>query len=390
MEILKDLISKGYSGDELLVDSKGIRYLEEHGVTVELFDRDLQEAVRYANADFIKGAEERASRYDENAALTISSDLEKPIMTALLEDLSASEIDTIIDMTPEFRFRFGSDEFFRVFTQLGYLVRVGSDVYPTGLGLLLFGENPQIFYPNAVIRATVRATDGAEDIVTFTGSIPKQAGDSHEWFKKVIGKRIDRSSAKRRDIYNYPTDVVRESINNALAHRSYDIDSASVHLEIYEEAIVIRSPGSPVKPISMERMQRLDAPYLSKNPKITYVFEKLGLSESRGLGFTTIRSLPEVYKLPLPEVSFDDPYLIFAFSRAYGNGNGSNGQKSVLSKSEAKGYDFVRLNSPFTRKAYEKALEVSEKTAGRHIARFIELGLVKSVGSGVKTSYEIV
>jgi len=35
----------------------------------------------------------------------------------------------------------------------------------------------------------------------------------------------------------------------------------------------------------MERIQRLDAPYLSKNPKITYVFEKLRLSERRGLGF---------------------------------------------------------------------------------------------------------
>jgi len=229
----------------------------------------------------------------------------------------------------------------------------------------------------------------AEDIMTFTGSIPKQARDSHEWFKKVIGKRIDRSSAQRENIYKYPTDVVRESINNALTHRSYDIDSASTHLEICKDTIVIRSPGSPVKPISMERMKKLDAPYLSKNPKITFVFEKLGLSESRGFGFTTIRSLPDVYKLPLPVVSFDDPYLIFAFSRAYDHRIGIGEQNHALTKSEAKGYDYIKLNSTFTRKAYEEYLGVSEKTAGRHIAHFIELGLVKSVGSGVKTSYEI-
>jgi ATP-dependent DNA helicase RecG len=263
-------------------------------------------------------------------------------------------------------------------------------MYPTGLGMLLFGKNPQVFYPNAVIRATIRTVDSTEDIATFAGSITKQAKDSHEWFKKVIGKHIDRSSAQRENIYKYPTNVVRESINNALAHRSYDIDSAATHIEICEDTIIIRSPGSPVKPISMERMKKLDAPYLSKNPKITFVFEKLGLSESRGFGFTTLRSLPDVYKLPLPVVSFDDPYLIFAFSRAYGKGIGIGEQNFTLTKSEAKGYDYVRLNSPFTRKSYEEYLDVSEKTAGRHIARFIELGLVISVGSGVKTSYEIV
>jgi ATP-dependent DNA helicase RecG len=391
--IVNRRISKVWIGIEdpdPLVDSKGIRYLEEHGVAVELFDRDLQEAIRYANADFIKGAEERANRYDENASTHTLSDLEKPILTASLDDLNASEIETLIDMTSEFRFKYGSDEFFRFFTQLKYLAKVDNNIYPTGLGMLLFGENPQIFFPNAVIRATMRTTDGTEDIVTFAGSIPKQSRESHEWFKKVIGKHIDRSSAQRENIFKYPTNVVRESINNALAHRSYDIDGASIHLEICEDTIVIRSPGSPVKPISMERMKKLDAPYLSKNPKITYVFEKLGLSESRGLGFTTIRSLPDVYKLPLPVVSFDDPYLIFAFSRAYSNGNGISEQNHPLTKSEARGYDYVRLNSPFTRKAYEEYLEVSEKTAGRHIARFIELGLVKSVGSGVKISYEII
>jgi len=396
--IVNRRISKVWIGTEdpdPLVDSKGIRYLEKHGIDVELFDRDLQEAIRHANTGFIKGAEESAIKYDDNVFPDTTSDLEKPLLTALLDDLNTGEIEAFIDMIPELKFNYGSEEFINVFTQLKYLASVDGNIHPTGLGILLFGKYPQIFYPNAVIRAIIRTADGDEDIVTFSGSIPKQAIDSHEWFKKVIGKRIDRSSALRENIYKYPTNVVRESINNALAHRSYDIEGASIHLEICEESIIIRSPGGPAWPIKMERMERLDAPYMSKNPKITFVFEKLGLSESRGLGFTTIRSLPDVYKLPLPVVSFDEPYLIFAFSRAYGNGNGNGngngagGQMYALTKSEAKGYDYVRLNSPFSRKAYEEYMEVSEKTAGRHIARFIELGLVRSVGSGVKTFYEI-
>jgi len=389
--IVNRRISKVWVGIEdpdPYVDGKGFKFLEENGVAVELFDRDLQEVIRRVNEDFIKGAEERASRLSEDIAIGSLSDLEKPILTALIDDLNTDDITKFIEKTPEFIY--GSEEFIRVFIQLKYLAKSDNEIHPTGLGMLLFGKNPQIFYPNAVIRATHRTTDGDEDIATFTGNLPKQARDSHEWFKRVIGKRIDRSNAERENIYKYPTEVIRESLNNALSHRSYDIEGGSIHLEISNDYVIVRSPGGPVKPISMEKMKNLDAPYLSKNPKITFVFEKLNLSESRGLGFTTIRNLPSEYGLPLPDVVFDDPFLVFKFPRAYGNGI-SNGEHSFsLTKSEAKGYDYIRLNSPFTRKEYEEYMKVSEKTAGRHISRFTELHLVRSVGSGVKTSYEII
>jgi len=338
----------GIEDPDPLVDSRGIQYLQDHGVTVEMFDRDLQDEIRQVNMDFIKGAEERASRYE------------------------------------------GDKSFIRVFTQLRYIATVDDNVHPTGLGILLFGKNPQFFFPQAIIRATLRTAGRNEDITTFSGSIPKQAKDCHEWFKGIIGKQSDRTSAERKVIYDYPVDVVRECVNNALAHRSYEIQGASVHLEISDDTIIVRSPGGPVKPISMERIQRLDAPYLSKNPKITFVFEKLDLSEGRGLGFETIRNLPTLYNLPLPAATFDDPYLNFAFSRAYGNGNGNNERLATLSKTEAMGYDYIRLNSPVTRKMYEEHLLLAGKTARRHLAHFVKLNLIKKLGAGPSTSYEII
>lgn len=392
--IVKRRISKVWVGIEdpdPHVDSKGFKYLEEHGVIVELFDRDLQESIRQANVDFIRDAEERASQYREDVALIDVSELEAPILDATLDDLSEQEIRDFIKSANEFKFEYGTDEFFNAFARLRYLARDGENVHPTKLGILLFGEYPQIFFPHAVIRATLRTTGRNEDIETFSGSLPKQAKDCHEWVKKVIRKQIDRSNAERKVIYDYPIDVIRESVNNALAHRSYDIEGGSIHVEICDDHIIIRSPGGPVKPISLEKMINLDAPYLSKNPKITYVFEKLDLCESRGLGFTTIRNLPAEHKLPLPIVTFNDPFLNFSFSRAYGNGNGkSNDERDTLSKSEAKGYDYIRLNSPITRKMYEDYFGVAGKTARRHLVRFAELNLIKKVGAGPSTSYEIV
>ena len=380
----------GIEDPDPLVDSRGIQYLQDHGVTVEMFNRGLQDEIRQVNMDFIKGAEERASRYEGEAKYSYTSELEKPLTDTSLSDLNIEEIEAFINIVKEFNFDYGSDEFVKVFTQLRYLANIDDRIHATELGILLFGKYPQVFFPQAVIRATVKTPGRGEDIETFSGTLPTQARDCNDWFKRVIGKQGDRTSAERKVIYDYPDDVIRVCVNNALAHRSYDIHGASVHLEINDDTIVIKSPGGPVKPISLERIQRLDAPYLSKNPKITFVFEKLCLSESRGLGFETIRNLPALHKLPLPLITFDDPYLNFSFSRAYGNGSSNSGfRHSGLSKTEAQGYDFIRLNSPVTRKSYEEHLGVSGMTANRHISLFVKLGLVRKVGSGPKTAYEI-
>jgi len=378
----------GIEDPDPLVDGKGIQYLQDHGVTVEIFDRDLQESIRQANIDFIKGAEERASSLEIKPNQENMSKLEMPVVAARLDDLSAEEINEFIDNVEEFKFVYGSEEFYSVFSQLKYLARNEAIIHPTGLGILLFGKNPQVFFPHAVIRATFISTGRKEDIVTFSGSLPKQAKYCLDWFMRMIGKQIDRSNAERNEIFDYPVDVIRESIINALVHRSYDIAGASVHLEINDDAIIIRSPGGPVKPIGMERIRNLDAPFLSRNPKITYAFEKLRLSENRGLGFKTIRSLPSKHNLPLPTATYDDLYLSFAFSRAYCVST-SDERLSKLNSNEVKGFDYIRLNSPITRKAYEEHFGLSTKTAERHLAHFVELSLIKRVGSGPKTSYEI-
>ena len=55
----------GIEDPDPMVDRKGIKYLQENGVTVQMFDRDLQEKIREANREFIAGALERAAAAEE-------------------------------------------------------------------------------------------------------------------------------------------------------------------------------------------------------------------------------------------------------------------------------------------------------------------------------------
>jgi len=130
----------GIEDPDPLVDRRGMQYLLDHGVEVELFDRELQDSIRLANMDFIKDAEERASKYDDKFLQEYMSQFESPILSARLDDLDTEEMKEFIDHNEEFKLVYDSDEFYRVFSQLRYLAKKDSILHPTGLGILLFGR----------------------------------------------------------------------------------------------------------------------------------------------------------------------------------------------------------------------------------------------------------
>jgi len=206
----------GIEDPDPLVDSRGIQYLQDHGVRVEMFDRDLQDEIRQINRDFIQGAEERASRYEGETKYSYTSELEKPLTDTTLSDFNVEEVEAFIYKAKEFNFKYGSDEFINVFTQLRYLANIDDKIHATELGILLFGKYPQVFFPQAVVLATIKTAGRGEDIETFSGTLPTQARDCDDWFKRVIGKQGDRTSAERRVIYDYPDDVIRECVNKEI------------------------------------------------------------------------------------------------------------------------------------------------------------------------------
>jgi ATP-dependent DNA helicase RecG len=372
------------------VDRKGIKYLIDNGVEVGMFDADLQRIIRDANKQFIKEAEERAKKPKQESFTVVLSQKEKAVPNAVLEDLSAGDIEKFLRMA-KLDIAINTSEFRRIFSQLGLLEECDNTFVPTGIGLLLFGKRPQLLYPNALIRATCKTAGRGEEIYTVEGALVNQANHIIEWYENHTGKQIDRSEAQRKTIYDYPKEVIRESLINAISHRDYDLEGAPIYFEINDMAIIIKSPGVPVEPIKLEQIQNFNAPSLSRNPKITYIFEQMDLVEQRGLGFQTINELPVKYNLPLPIVTFDNPYIVFTFPR---NLNAlkevaGNDKLKELNDDELRGYEYIRLVKKITRKEYENQFGYDTKKAERHLKRMTELGLIERKGSSAATYYEI-
>jgi len=184
--------------------------------------------------------------------------------------------------------------------------------------------------------------------------------------------------------------LVREGLVNALVHRDYDITGAKCQLLAKADSVTIRSPGGPPSPITLQQMRSLQAPMLSRNPIMHYVFAQMELAEERGLGMKSMRTVAEKADLPLPQYSWDDPYLalrIYATSAA-ALASLAEDVRAALSKSERSGWEWLAKRRTATAAEYAAAMGMPRRTALNHLKHFMELGLVVQHGAARSTYYE--
>ena len=106
---------------------------------------------------------------------------------------------------------------------------------------------------------------------------------------KGLKLTIDRSSAKREIVSDFTIEVLREVVDNAIIHRDYTITEATNYLYIGSEKIIVRSPGIPMPPLTIDDIRTMDLPSISRNPKIMFVYNRMGLAEARGIGLRNMK-----------------------------------------------------------------------------------------------------
>ena len=160
----------GIEDPDPAVDRKGIKYLQDNGVTVHMFDRDLQEKIREANKDFIAQALERAAAAEEQKKprLITLSPLEDAFARAVTDDFSTEALEQY-RQTVKISESVGSPAFHRRLALQGLLKEEAGQWVPTGFGLVLFGKTPRLVMPQAVLLGTLHYLDGREETKDFDG-----------------------------------------------------------------------------------------------------------------------------------------------------------------------------------------------------------------------------
>ena len=190
---------------------------------------------------------------------------------------------------------------------------------PSAGGLLLFGERPNRYLPQAgVSAAAYTGTEkdyGARARSTLRGAavslfpaphagvrpegawpgLPRtfsEAGDAVEagvveqamdFVRRniAIDASIDQGG-RRCERWDYPIEAVREAIVNAIAHRDYTIGVMDIELSIYSNRLEIVSPGRLPNTVTVDKMR---AGYrASRNELIKEVLRDYRYIEATGLG----------------------------------------------------------------------------------------------------------
>jgi ATP-dependent DNA helicase RecG len=83
----------------------------------------------------------------------------------------------------------------------------------------------------------------------------------------------------------YPVEVLREALVNAVAHRQYEDAGRKIILEVFSDRVVVSSPGLPPAPITLANLRKGKYRPCSRNPVLAQCLSYFHRIEERGSGF---------------------------------------------------------------------------------------------------------
>lgn len=378
----------GIEDDHPNVSGQGMAYLRYHGVKIEMFEREFQEQIRSANTDFFNWVSELPS--DENHAPVEASKFKQSKVSIAIGDLS---IPAIMDYRERLGINalVGSHAFNRILIEQGVYEGEVTEPMPTPFGFLLFGNHLRRRFPQAGLLATIHFPDGSEEVRDFEGPMVWIPREALKWLREKLPNPIDRSIAHRANLTDGWYQLVREGVINALVHRNYDIDGAKCHLIVTPDSIIIKSPGEPISPITLEQLQNFSAPMLSRNAILHYVFAKMGLAEERGLGLKSMKTQSTAIGLPQPQYSWDNPYLVLTLYRST---KGAIQAMGTVAIEKLNADEKATLQLIFTRQTVRSSdvvrdLGFDERKVQRILKKLVDNHLVERLALGRAAQYKV-
>lgn len=260
---------------------------------------------------------------------------------------------------------------------------------PTLAGILMFGKQPQFFFPHAEIGlghfpGTSPDTEDVIHLKRHGSTLPEQIElvESYLWSNIRRGFTVE-AGARRVERPEYPRKVIRELTVNAIAHRDYNSVGKHTRIAMFTDRIEWISPGGLPGGITVANI--LQEQY-ARNPTIAELLYQAGYIERFGIGLDTV--IRELRKAGLPELSMRDSGVSFTVT-VYGHDSPSIRAQTPF---RLKLLDYARREGQIT---MEEARDLNEQLDARRSDRsllndlksLVEAGFLQRVGQSRDTAY---
>ncbi len=174
---------------------------------------------------------------------------------------------------------------------------------PTQGGMLLFGKDRELYFPDAWVQCGRFIGDSKTDIfdhIELYEPLPQMADSIMLFLKKHAMRGADFSEIRRKDIWSIPLNILREVVINALVHCDYSHRGTPIRIAFYDNRIEVESPGILLPGMTIDDMKRGVSQI--RNPVIARAFRELDMIEQWGSGIPGIFREVEEQKLPEPDI----------------------------------------------------------------------------------------
>jgi len=261
---------------------------------------------------------------------------------------------------------------------------------PTYAGLLLFGCLPTQWVPGAEILAVRYVGSEASDDFArqeISGPLADQIRMAEAFLRANSWEEVLLEGLTREARPMYPTDVLREVIVNAVAHRDYAIQSESIRVSVFGNRIEVYSPGALPGHVTVQNI--VDERF-SRNPVIVQVLADMGFVERLGYGIDRMLRLMREAGQPAPH--FEETVAGFRVTlyarRPLRTPASSRRAQLDLNPRQELALQHVIEHQSITNREYQKLCpDVSAETVRRDLADLVHKDVILRIGNKRATYY---
>lgn len=234
----------------------------------------------------------------------------------------------------------------------------------------------------------------------FEGSIQEQMEAAYQYVLEKINMGMTIMGMYRQDVYELPTDSIRELIANAVAHRSY-LEPGNIQVALFDDRLEVTSPGMLLNNVTILKM--LEGYSKPRNPAIARAFAYMKIIEKWGTGIPRLFEACEEYGLPKPElIDFDGDFRVNMYRKVKGefgvNGvttqttqthQSTQSKKLTLSDDDKKILELVHNYPSMSQREYANELGWNVDRVKYYLRKMKTQELIKRVGNSHSGHWEV-
>lgn len=268
---------------------------------------------------------------------------------------------------------------FGLVTRTGYLTNAGA----------LFADD----CPLKQSRLYCTRWDGLEkgDAINdaeFTGDVLMLLREAMNFVKSNTKRGWEKLPDGRKNKPDYAERAVLEAIVNHLIHRDYTVMGSEVHMDIYDNRLILTSPGGMYNGALIQDLDISDVSSERRNPILANVMAQLDYMEKRGSGLLRIYKETKAldgYREELQPIFKSTPTqfqtIIFALSGSsnVGDIDGDINEAKITERQQII-LNIIKESPTITGRQMSEILSVSQRTVERDLSYLQKHGMLKRIG----------